>query len=378
MNGRTAIALSGGIDSLVSAFLLKKAGQDLFGLHFLNGFEPHYVPPEAPPDPKKPLLIQNPAAAGYGKLHLDLLEMTAGLRIPVQIFDCAAPFRKLVIDYFRETYQAGKTPNPCMVCNPRIKFGVMLAAARELGAENLATGHYVRTHKTPDGLIHLKKGLDVQKDQAYFLARLTQDQLAGGCFPLGEMQKREVIQLAGQQALRPLVKRESQDVCFIEGQTYGAFLADTLGFKPSPGDIEDAQGNRIGRHQGLHLFTIGQRRGINCPSSAPYYVHSLDTARNVLKVGSKADLLSESCLVDNIHWIIPPAATQMRLQTRVRYRSPATDAMVIVSDGTTSARVQFDTPQSAVTPGQGAVFYRDEEILGGGWISTSGLDKNNA
>ena len=372
MSGRTAIALSGGIDSLVSAFLLKKAGQDLIGLHFLNGFEPHYVPPEAPPDPKKPLLIENPAETGYGKLHADLLEMTADLQIPVQIFDCALPFRKLVIDYFRETYQAGKTPNPCMVCNPRIKFGVMLAAARGLGAENLATGHYVRTSKTQDGFIHLKKGLDVQKDQAYFLARLTQDQLAGGCFPLGEMQKRAVIQLAGEQGLHPLVKRESQDVCFIEGRTYRAFLADTLGVKPSPGDIEDAQGNRIGRHPGLHLFTIGQRRGLNCPSSDPYYVYGLDTARNVLKVGSKADLLSESCLVDDINWIIPPAAAQMRLQTRVRYRSPTTDATVIVSGNTNSARVQFDVPQTAVTPGQGAVFYRGDEILGGGWISQAG------
>ena len=372
MSGRTAIALSGGIDSLVSAFLLKKAGQDLIGLHFLNGFEPHYVPPEAPPDPKKPLLIENPAETGYGKLHADLLEMTAGLQIPVQIFDCALPFRKLVIDYFRETYQAGKTPNPCMVCNPRIKFGVMLAAARGLGAENLATGHYVRTSKTQDGFIHLKKGLDVQKDQAYFLARLTQDQLAGGCFPLGEMQKRAVIQLAGEQGLHPLVKRESQDVCFIEGRTYRAFLTDTLGVKPSPGDIEDAQGNRIGRHPGLHLFTIGQRRGLNCPSSDPYYVYGLDTARNVLKVGSKADLLSESCIVDDINWIIPPAAAQMRLRTRVRYRSPTTDATVIVSGNTNSARVQFDVPQTAVTPGQGAVFYRGDEILGGGWISQAG------
>jgi len=372
MSAPTAIALSGGVDSLVSAHLLKKAGHDLVGLHFLNGFEPYYVPPESAPDPQKPHLIENPVAAGYAKLQSDLKAMVSGLQIPVLIFDCAAPFRNLVIDYFQESYQSGETPNPCMVCNRRIKFGIMLTAARELGAKNLATGHYVRTYKTPDGFIHLRKGQDTRKDQAYFLARLTQDQLAGTCFPLGEMQKKEVIQLAGQLGLHPLVKRESQDVCFIGGQTYGTFLADTLGFKPSPGDIEDVRGNRIGRHPGLHLFTIGQRRGINCPSSDPYYVYGLDTARNVLKVGSKADLLSESCLVNDINWIIPPSATQMRLQTRVRYRSTATDATVIVSDNTTSARVQFDTPQSAVTPGQGAVFYRGEEVLGGGWISRAG------
>ncbi len=366
----TAIALSGGVDSLVSAFLLKKAGHDIVGLHFLNGFEPYYVPPKAVPDQKNPILIENPAAAGYAKLKSSLKEMVAGLQIPVLIFDCAAPFRNLVIDYFQASYRSGETPNPCMVCNRRIKFGIMLAAARELGAQNLATGHYVRTCKTPDGLIHLQKGQDTRKDQAYFLARLTQDQLAGTCFPLGAMEKNEVIQLAGHQGLHPLVKRESQDVCFIGGRTYGTFLTDTLGFKPSPGDIEDLQGSRIGRHQGLHLFTIGQRRGINCPSSDPYYVCGLDMARNVLKVGSKDDLLSKSCRVNDINWIIPPSESKMRLQTRVRYRSPAADATVIVSG--TSARVQFDAPQSAVTPGQGAVFYNGEEILGGGWIAPAG------
>ncbi len=368
MSSLTAIALSGGVDSLVSAFLLKKSGHELVGLHFLNGFEPYYVPPKAVPDQKKPTRIENPAAAGYAELQSDLKKMVAGLQIPVLIFDCAAPFRHQVIDYFHAGYRSGETPNPCMACNRRIKFGILLAAARELGARKLATGHYVRTWKTPDGLIHLQKGQDTRKDQAYFLARLNQDQLAGTCFPLGAMEKKEVIQLAGQQNLRPLVKRESQDVCFIEGRNYGTFLTDTLGFKPSPGDIEDLQGNRIGRHKGLHLFTIGQRRGINCPSSEPYYVCGLDMARNVLIVGSKDDLLVKSCRVNDINWIIPPSETRMRLQTRVRYRSPAADATVIVSANKTSARVQFAAPQSAVTPGQGAVFYNGEEILGSGWI----------
>jgi len=255
-----------------------------------------------------------------------------------------------------------------MVCNRRIKFGIVLAAARELGAQRLATGHPVRTHEGPDGLIHLQKGMDVRKDQAYFLARLDQDQLARVCFPLGKMQKSRVIDLAGQQGLRPLSNRESQDVCFVGKQSYGTFLTDSLGFNQQPGAIEDRHGNHIGRHKGLYLFTIGQRRGINCPSSDPYYVCGLDTARNVLIVGNKGDLLSRSCTVDEINWIIPPPQSPTRLQTRVRYRSPAADATVILS-GRTSAKVQFDSPQSAVTPGQGAVFYRGDEILGGGWIT---------
>ena len=368
MNDLTAVALSGGVDSLVSAFLLKKAGHNIVGLHFLNGFEPHYIPPEKTFNARKPVLIESPQAAGYGELQAGLQKMVAGLKIPVEIFDCAAPFRDLVIDYFQETYRSGRTPNPCMVCNRRIKFGIMLEAAREMGARRLATGHYVRTFKDLDGLTHLLKGNDAQKDQAYFLARLEQDQLARACFPLGEMKKSTVVKLAGRQGLRPLADRESQDICFIGGQTYGAFLADSPGFRPQPGDIEDRHGNLIGRQNGLHLFTIGQRRGINCPSSEPYYVCSLDTARNVLIVGEKGDLLSKSCAVDKINWIIQPTKSPVRLQTRVRYRSPAADSMVILS-GNTSAKVQFDSPQSAVTPGQGAVFYHGEEILGGGWIT---------
>ena len=368
MKARTAIALSGGVDSLVSAYLLKQAGHDLVGLHFLNGFEPYYRPLQPAPADPHPRRIEDPGAAGYGELAAGLRKMTAGLEMPVVIYDCAVSFRNLVIDYFQAAYRTGKTPNPCMVCNRRIKFGVLLAAARALGAGCLATGHYVRTWKTPDGLIHLQKGVDARKDQAYFLARLTQDQLAGTCFPLGAMEKSRVIELAERKGLRPLAQRESQDVCFSGGQTYGAFLADRLGFKPSPGDIEDLQGNRIGRHDGLHLFTIGQRRGINCPSSDPYYVCRLDTDRNVLVVGRRENLLSKTCIVNNINWIIPPGATRMRLQARVRYRSPAVEATVICT-GDTSAEVRFDTPQTAVTPGQGAVFYQDDEVLGGGWIA---------
>ena len=356
------------MDSLVSAFLLQKAGHDIVGLHFLNGFEPHYIPQEKTRNTKKPLLIKNPTAAGYRKLQNRLQKMAAPLNIPIEIFDCAAPFRSLVVDYFRDTYQSGKTPNPCMVCNQRVKFGILLEAAREMGARYLATGHYVRTHKDPDGLTHLLKGKDAQKDQAYFLARLDQRQLSRACFPLGEMKKQAIVKLAGRQGLRPLSGRESQDVCFTGGRTDGAFLADNLEFKPRPGIIEDRYGNRIGRHNGLHLFTIGQRRGINCPSSEPYYVCEMDTARNILIVGKKRDLLSGNCTVDKINWIIQPETSPVRLQAKVRYRSPAADATVILT-GNTTAKIQFDSPQSAVTPGQAAVFYRGEETLGGGWIT---------
>jgi tRNA-specific 2-thiouridylase len=368
MSAPVAIALSGGVDSLVSALLLKQAGHDVIGLHFLNGFEPHYAPPQTETDPQHPLLIKDPVSSGYEKLHADLHRMVARLKIPVTLFDCAAPFRSQVIRYFKEAYRAGETPNPCMVCNRRVKFGIMLTAARDLGARHLATGHYVRTRTDPDGQVHLLRGTDSRKDQAYFLARLQPEQLAAARFPLGEMRKSAVKALAAREGLHPLAQKESQDVCFIGESTYGKFLADNLGLKPAPGDIEDRRGKVIGRHDGLHLFTIGQRRGINCPSSEPYYVCALDTARNVLVVGRKADLYTRRCRVDGINWIIAPKTDTLRLQTRVRYRSPAAASSVTIT-GPTCAKVDFDAPQSAVTPGQGAVFYRGDEILGGGWIT---------
>jgi len=368
MSAPTAIALSGGVDSLFAAYLLKKAGTAVVGLHFLNGFEPYYIPSSTDIDSQHPILIRDPVKSGYKRLHADLQRMVADLDIPLFIFDCAAPFRSLVIDYFQSAYQSGETPNPCMVCNRHIKFGILLSAAQGLGAPHLATGHYVRTYTTPDGRVHLLKGADPSKDQAYFLARLRQDQLAAARFPLGEMEKHQVIDQAARKGLHPMASKESQDVCFIRDQAYGYFLTDTLGFKPSPGDIEDLEGARLGRHQGLHLFTIGQRRGINCPSSEPYYVYDLDTDRNVLVVGRKADLASRHCKVYDINWINPPASSSSNMQTRVRYRSPAADARVTLTSPT-SAEVAFAQPQSAITPGQGAVFYAGDEVLGGGWIS---------
>jgi len=294
--------------------------------------------------------------------------MVAALDIPLFIFDCAVPFRSQVIDYFQRAYRSGETPNPCMVCNRRIKFGILLAAAQSLGADRLATGHYVRTRTAPDGRVKLFKGADPRKDQAYFLARLRQDQLAAARFPLGEMEKHRVIDQASRRGLQPMAKQESQDVCFIRDQAYGRFLTESLGFKPTPGDIEDLEGNCLGRHAGLHLFTIGQRRGINCPSSEPYYVYALDTALNVLVVGRKADLAASQCKVSDINWISPPESNSLDVQARLRYRSPAADARVTLTSPH-NADVAFEQPQSAITPGQGVVFYAGDEVLGGGWIS---------
>jgi tRNA-specific 2-thiouridylase len=282
--------------------------------------------------------------------------------------DCRVDFKNKVVDYFIRTYQDGQTPNPCMVCNSTIKFGTVFDFAHNLGASMLATGHYAGLTRDSRGRFHLIKGVDSKKEQSYFLALMSQKQLAHTLFPLGKMTKSDVIELAQKNNLEPVKKGESQDVCFIKNKNYGEFLALQEGFEPKPGRIVDVNGNLLGRHRGLHLFTIGQRRGINRPWSEPYYVVSMDPGQNLLTVGFKKDLLSSECRVKNINWINQKPHSPITVHTRVRYRHNAAASTLFPVDEKT-ARIRFEKPQSAITPGQCAVFYQNDEVLGGGWIA---------
>jgi len=361
----TAIALSGGIDSLVAAYLLKQQGQHVIGIHFITGFETRT---SRHPNNR---FIKDSNTAGFwanqDSHSLKIADIANQLGITVKIVDISTDFKLKIVDYFTQTYLSGKTPNPCLVCNPSIKFGTLLTCALKLGASRLATGHYARISTDSMGRFHLLCGIDRKKDQSYFLAFMAQKQLARACFPLGKMTKSDVRRLAKEKGLRPGKKKESQDICFIKGNKYGDFLLQQRDFKAKPGDIVDIKGNILGRHNGLHLFTIGQRRGINCPASEPYYVVKIDIKQNQLVVGLKEDLLSSSCRVSNINWIIEKPSSPLDVNTRVRYRHSAVRSRLI-PDGETSAKIVFNTPQSAVTPGQGAVFYKDDEVVGGGWI----------
>jgi tRNA-uridine 2-sulfurtransferase len=356
MKPTIAVAVSGGLDSMMAAYILKEEGHPVFGIHFITGFEAAAVPRHCPSDDSR---------------H-PVLDIGKQLGIPIHLIDIKPQFQQSVVDHFVRTYRAGQTPNPCMICNPAIKFGIVLSFARQLGAERLATGHYARIQEEPSGHFRLLKGIDSEKDQSYFLARLTQNQLARACFPLGKMRKAEIKLMAGQKGLHPITEGESQDVCFIRSKSYGEFLSSRpigdAGFEPRPGPIENTAGKIIGQHGGLHLFTIGQRRGINCPAPRPYYVVRLDTRRNCLVVGSKRDLQSNECEVADVNWIGEHPISPMTLKTRVRYRSEEVPSTVYPQCNH-RATVRFHSPQTAITPGQGAVFYRGDEILGGGWIT---------
>jgi tRNA-specific 2-thiouridylase len=361
---KIAILVSGGIDSLVAAQLLKEQGLDIFGIHFITGYERRSQGMQAVghDSATKPISAQCEAVSEI------VAPLSRQLEIPIKILDCSHEFQGRVVDYFIRTYRRGMTPSPCMVCNPTIKFKTALAYAQEQGATHLATGHYACIQKDDAEGFRLYRGKDIQKDQSYFLARLNQHALAAAVFPLCSMTKAETVQWAQKKGLVSVMKEESQDICFIKGGHYGEFLKAQPGFTARPGIIEDVHGNVVGEHSGLHTFTIGQRKGINCPASQPYYVIKIDTPNNKLIVGFKRDGYSRTCLVENINWIRHAPESTIHVDTRIRYRHQAARSEVSPRD-LQSAMVRFDKPQSAVTPGQAAVFYDGDEVLGSGWIT---------
>jgi tRNA-specific 2-thiouridylase len=360
---KTAVLLSGGVDSLVTAGILKKQGIPIFGIHFYTGYE-------SADDKCAEAGLQSDASDNSS--HHAALERADFLRqqldIPIEVLDVRSAFRSRVVEYFIQSYQAGRTPNPCVICNPMIKFGACLSLAREMGASHLATGHYAQIREDRQAKCHLYRAKDLNKDQSYFLARMNQAMLARALFPLGPYTKTETKSLARQLGLTPVNPLESQDVCFIPNSSYAEFLEKQPSFKPAEGPIETIDGDVIGRHQGLHRYTIGQRRGINIPAAEPYYVIRMDASQNRLVVGPKSAVFEDTCNVFNIQWINGSPPQNVHVDTRIRYRHRAAPSRLTLINNT-KAQIHFETPQSAVTPGQAAVFYLRDEVLGGGWIA---------
>jgi tRNA-specific 2-thiouridylase len=365
MKSPVAVAISGGIDSLVAAFILKKKNHHVFGLHFLTGYEQTKTPAAAS-QPNRLTESEHPSIVEAPEDH-PIFHISRQLDIPIFLIDCHRIFKKKVIDYFVSNYLSGKTPNPCMVCNPEIKFSAVLNAAKTLGSPVLATGHYARIEKHGNGFFQLQKGCDPEKEQSYFLALLSQRQLAASLFPLGEMTKKDTVELARKEGLSPVVLKESQDICFIRNNNYSRFLSEQINFIPREGPVKNARGEILGRHFGLHQYTIGQRRGINCPAAKPYYVLKMNVKENTLVVGLKDELYRSELTVSDINWMMPRPVSPVQVKTRIRYRHHAASS-VLIPTGDNTAKIVFDKPQPAIAPGQAAVCYDQERILCGGFI----------
>ncbi len=359
MKKRVLLGMSGGVDSSVAGYLLREQGYDVVGVTMkvwpqdcISRAEDKCCGPQAVADAR-------------GVAH--------SLGIPHYVVDEADQFERLVIDYFSTEYQAGRTPNPCVMCNEKLKFGNLWNKAEALGCDYIATGHYAIIEHHP-GRAVLRKGADPRKDQSYFMFSLRQAQLQRALTPLGGMAKPAIREIARSLGLKVADKADSQEICFVPGNDYKAFLRSHLGEEEfHPGGIYDLAGNFLGEHEGIEMFTIGQRKGLPGGSAQPRYVVDLDPETNRVLVGSAEDLVSDDFEIDRSNWIAPPVAgigdpgQSFEATVKIRYSHPGTPATVTpLEDG--RARVQLHEPQKAVTPGQAAVIYDGDIVIGGGWI----------
>ena len=349
--------MSGGVDSSVAAALLKERGCEVIGMTMqvwdYSGFTAEHGD-------------RFGTCCSLDDVY-DARRVAEYLNIPFYVVNFEQQFTEQVIKRFCDDYFSGRTPNPCVLCNQILKFETLLRRARELQADYLATGHYARiAHE--DGRYALYKGRDRNKDQSYFLFTLTQEQMRHVRFPLGDMGKDEVRQHAARLGLRVAEKAESQDICFVPDGDYVRFLEEQRGTGVMNGDIVYIDGQVLGRHQGTYRYTIGQRRGLGLSWPQPLYVVAIDAANRQVVVGEKRHLAVAGCLVENVNWMISVPGQPLDAACRIRYRHREVPARITVRDDD-SVQVDFQEPQNGVTPGQAAVFYQGDQVLGGGWIT---------
>lgn len=352
------VGLSGGVDSSVVASMLVAEGYRVEGITLRTWSEPG----------EQEKRWQDRSCCKIGIAQYVAQE----LAIPHRVIDAQERFRRAVIDDFCATYAAGRTPNPCVLCNERVKFTLLMEAAQETGADYLATGHYARL--TPDdatGRMRLLKGVDVQKDQSYFLYRLSQDHLRRTLFPLGGLTKADVWTKAQAMGLPVDEIAESQEICFVTQKDYREFVAAYVPQTERPGVMVGADGEAIGAHRGVAFYTVGQRRGLGVAAGERRYVTRLDAERNLVVLGAEAELYGTSCLVEDVHLgSVGSIDAPLHVSAKYRYKTPQAAAWVS-PDQDGFLRVMFDEPQRAVTPGQSIVFYDHETVVGGGVIRSA-------
>ncbi len=354
---RILLGMSGGVDSSVSGFLLREQGYDVVGVTMkvwpqdcMSRAEDKCCGPQAVADARA---------------------VAHSLGIPHYVIDEAESFERTVIQYFASEYQAGRTPNPCVMCNETLKFGKLWQTAEALECHYIATGHYAIIDHTDEETI-LRKGSDPRKDQSYFLFSLKETQLRRALTPLGRMEKPEIRRIAKSLGLKVAEKVDSQEICFVPGNDYRTFLRSHLSDSDfHRGEIYDVDGNFVAPHEGLELYTIGQRKGLPGGSAQPRYVVDLDPETNRVIVGSAEDLICEDFEIDRCNWLSREVDQEKEITVKIRYSHPGTSATLTpLANG--RARVSLHEPQRAVTPGQAAVCYDGDRVVGGGWICRHG------
>ncbi|MCT4663447.1 MAG: tRNA 2-thiouridine(34) synthase MnmA [Tissierellales bacterium] len=352
MKKKVVIGMSGGVDSAVAAHLLKEAGYDVIGIMM------KFVPDDDGFEDEKACCSLS--AVTDARMVADQLD------IPFYVMNFKKPFKEKVIDYFVDEYTNGRTPNPCVMCNKKIKFDALYKRAKALGADYIATGHYAQIVEE-DGRYQLKKGIDERKDQTYMLYTLTQEQLAHTLMPCGTYNKDEVREIAESIGLHLYKKRDSQEICFVPDNSHGDFICDMLG-NVKEGNFVDKEGNVLGRHKGIVYYTIGQRKGLGIAIGKPAFVIDINAETNEIVIGDNDDLMKKELIAEDVNLIYTEKLDkELKVMAKIRYNGAASAATIYPIDENT-VKVVFEEEQRAITKGQSVVFYKEGYVVGGGII----------
>jgi len=359
-----AVAMSGGVDSSAAAVVLKQQGHEIVGLSMQLWNQRRG--PAVDRDPEA-LVRRSGRCCSLDDIW-DARRVATHVGFPFYVVNLEREFEETVVLPFVQTYLRGETPSPCVLCNNYVKFRHLVERASQIGAEKVATGHYARIrYDETRGRWLLARGRDRRKDQSYFLFGLTQEQLSRTMFPLGDFTKDEVREIARKAGLPTYDKPESQEICFVQEGSYSQFVEGYAGGEGTPGDIVDVEGRVVGSHRGIHRFTVGQRKGL-VAAGAPRYVVRIEAEKNRIVIGEDTDTTRTEFSVRDANWIAISAPRKpLGCDIQIRNRFQPQSGSIVDHDGRVT--VQFDTPQRAITPGQAAVFYRGDVVLGGGWIS---------